>query len=120
MLLVSDPSKRLGASGSGGVTEILTHPFFAVLPVDWGGASLDMASPYTPPLLGEGDTSNFAINALARVNADRMRTQLEADASDGSEFGGGGGSGGESEEGSFSFKTVNHTMLARMHLEERR
>jgi hypothetical protein len=64
------------------------------------------------------------VNELAKVHADRMRSQLEMDGSD-EEKGKGKGVEEEGEEdgdddrvGLSSFKTVNATNLARMQLQE--
>lgn len=111
-----------------GSSAILAHPFFASLDVDAEPPLWQRPSPFTPTLRHEADTSNFDVNELQRVSADRMRTQLEMEEGEieGEEVSAGGGKGNEAEEegeegeeegvGNSSFKTVNATNLARMQL----
>ena len=127
-LLVLKPAERLGG-GEAGVSAVLHHAFFEPMELDSGIPLWERPSPFTPTLKHEADTSNFDVNDLARVHADRMRSQLEADVDEfGSEEEGGGGgeeSGGGEKRGAAgedhddhddSFKTVHATNLARMQL----
>jgi len=131
-LLVLKPHERLGgspvtsstASAVTGSAAVLAHSFFAPLDIDADPPLWQRPSPFTPTLRHEADTSNFGVNELAKVHADRMRSQLEMDGSD-EEKGKGKGVEEEGEEdgeddrvGLSSFKTVNATSLARMQLQE--
>ena len=107
-LLVQDPQRRLGskvASEEHGVGEIRQHAFFDE--IDWSSPLWQQPSPYKPTLAAPTDTSNFQMNALARVQAERARDQLEADHSEKE-------SDGESEHTSSSFKRANPRQLARL------
>jgi serine/threonine protein kinase len=103
-------------------------------------------SPFKPTLKHETDTAYFDMNALARAQAERMRSQLEGDGDEpagtaeragaeaaaapagaAAEAGGGGAAeklddSDEESETSFKsgFKTVNAMMLARSQLHEER
>jgi serine/threonine protein kinase len=76
-LLIKDPAKRLGANG---VAEIKAHAFFA--PIDWETPLCEQQSPCKPTLHDPKDATNFPLNALARLTADRMREELQADHSE--------------------------------------
>ena len=124
-LLVQDPQRRLGSKAGAGDDEqqqgpllpggersglehpgeIRQHAFFAE--IDWASPLWQQPSPYTPTLAAPTDTSNFQMNALARVQAERARDQLEADHSEKE-------SDGESEHTSSSFKRANPRQLARL------
>eukprot|EP00908_Phaeocystis_cordata_P001094 Transcript_11173.p2 GENE.Transcript_11173~~Transcript_11173.p2 ORF type:complete len:561 (-),score=268.93 Transcript_11173:278-1960(-) len=104
-LLVQDPQERLGSNG---VHEVRQHAFFSS--IDWSTPLWQQPSVYTPTIAAPTDTSNFQMNALARVQANRMRSALEADHSDKE-------SDAESESAS-SFKRVNPAQLAKMQLHQ--
>jgi len=148
-LLVAEPSQRLGAGAPGeGCNTILEHAYFAPidpLSVD-KGPLWSRKSPFKPTLKHETDTAYFDMNALARAQAERMRSQLEGDGDEpagtaeragaeaaaapagaAAEAGGGGAAeklddSDEESESSFKsgFKTVNAMMLARSQLHEER
>ena len=107
-LLVRDPRMRLGG-GEAGVGALVNHDFFVPLDLTADPPLWERPSPFKPTIRNETDTSNFNVNELARVNADRMRKQLETDYS-----------GDEKGDDSFiyddSFKTINANNLARMQL----
>lgn len=105
-LLVQQPHERLGSNGA---DEVRSHDFFSA--VDWSTPLWQQPSVYTPTLAAPTDTSNFQMNALARVQADRMRATLEADHSDAE-------SGAESETGVSSFKRSNPGQLAKLQLHQ--
>ena len=105
-LLVQQPHERLGSNGA---DEVRSHDFFSA--VDWSTPLWQQPSVYTPTLAAPTDTSNFQMNALARVQADRMRATLEADHSDAE-------SGAESETGVASFKRSNPGQLAKLQLHQ--
>ena len=103
-LLVQDQDSRLGSNG---VHEIRQHAFFA--DTDWSTPLWQQTSPYKPVIAAPADTSNFQMNALARVQAERARSALEADHSDKD-------SDVEAEHTNSSFKRINPAQLARMQL----
>ena len=128
-LLVADPSKRLGG-GSSGVRVIVAHPFFEpIAPVDdpplW-----KRQSPFVPQLKHEADTSHFDMTTLTKVEAERMRSQLEGDHGtftntaqtirenlEAEDRDADGNSNSDDDEND-SFKTFNVEVLARMQLQE--
>ena len=65
-LLVQQPHERLGSNGA---DEVRSHDFFSA--VDWSTPLWQQPSVYTPTLAAPTDTSNFQMNALARVQAGR-------------------------------------------------
>ena len=106
-LLVSNSALRLGA-GAPGCTAVLEHDFFAPIELSSSeqGPLWQRDSPFKPTLRHETDTSYFDVNALARAQAERMRSQLERDG-DGEQ--GGGGSANGSPEGSDQAAATNST-----------
>jgi len=121
-LLISDAEHRLGSTG---VEAIKKHPFFAGN-IDFSLELHKCDSPFKPTLKHAEDTSNFAMNARAKVDAHRMRQQLEDDHSDTDQKGAHSGERNDDaepeeelsgeEEG--SFHTINVTQVALEQLAE--
>ena len=100
-LLEVDPNARLGA---GGVHEIKAAAFFES--IDWNANLWQTESVYAPNLADPLDTSNFQMNAQARVHAHQQRQQLEEDHASGDEAESGDSNPGEKEEASFRYICV--------------
>lgn len=103
-LLVAEPSQRLGAGTPGeSCNAILEHGFFA--PIEPSsreqGPLHQRESPFKPTLRHETDTCYFDMNALARAQAERMRSALERDGEEPSQDAddAGGGDGGAGADG---------------------